>query len=142
MNLKISNSLKNMNTSKQWFKRPTDDDLVENKNVFTVHSDDVSDSVKKSNNLDEKAKFFARDMSKEEVLEYIKNHTIGEKIASSLCSQAGGRIATFSKFVEMVEDGYNIVKANLVSYVNGEYLIDMEYQLEMKKDKKLGMGGR
>jgi hypothetical protein len=75
-------------------------------------------------------------MTIEEMREYAKKHTSGVRLATMECSEGGGRIATFEKFVEMVQNGYNIVKADVINYD----MIDVEFQKRMTDEKK--MGGR
>ena len=84
--------------------------------------------------LEKKANFFAKDMTIEEMKEYVKRHTSGVKLETMLTSGGGGRIATFEKFVEMVRDGYNIVKANVLNYD----MIDVKYQIRLSNDMKKG----
>ena len=131
-----------------WFSRPSGDlsRVSSNKGTssffHTPRNDELHESIKKdvsfSNEdlLEEKAIFFVNDMTVEEMKKYVKKHTSGVRLDESLCSAGGGRIATFKKFVEMVQDGYNIVKANVINYD----MIDVVYQKRLNNEKK--MGGR
>lgn len=151
MNLKISNNLKkayNMFTSgvdgskkgsELGFYAPTADDLSSGKKSYMTPATDMLDKknpLNRDDSIEEKAKYFAKDMTIEEMKEYARRHTSGKKLDTMECIAGGGRIASFEKFVEMVNEGYNIVKADVLGYD----MIDVVFQKKM--DESMRMRGR
>ena len=68
-------------------------------------------------------------LSLEEVNKYVLEHTSGEKYHYDL-SEGGVLIVAFQKFVEMINNGYNIYKSEVLN----KDLISIHYQREIKRE--------
>ena len=118
------------------FRIPTDDDLSnkkENRLVINIDGkhdngfripteEDLSD--KKENRL--KVSIDNKDGTLELIKQYVKENTSGIRYYYDN-QEEGKMIITFSEFVKMIEDGYNIIKAEVFN----ERMISVEYQKEM-----------
>ena len=69
--------------------------------------------------------------SLEEIKRYVSEHTSGEKYHYDL-AEGGAIMVSFPKFVEMINDGYNIYKAEVIN----ENYINIQYQKEIKREGK------
>ena len=69
--------------------------------------------------------------SLEEIKRYVSEHTSGEKYHYDL-AEGGMMFVSFPKFVEMINDGYNIYKAEVLN----ENFINIEYQKEIMREGK------
>lgn len=72
------------------------------------------------------------------VVDYLDSITTGISYRNNPNYQvlSGGMIiTTLDKVKEMVDSGYNIVNSELLSEINGEYLISIEFE-ELDQDKK------
>lgn len=72
------------------------------------------------------------------VVDYLDSITTGISYRNNSNYQvlSGGMIiTTLDKVKEMVDSGYNIINSELLSEINGEYLISIEFE-ELDQDKK------
>lgn len=69
--------------------------------------------------------------SLEEVKAYVMAHTSGVKYHYDL-AEGGVILVSFREFVGMIQDGYNIIKAEVLN----ENYISIEYQKEIKREMK------
>ena len=69
--------------------------------------------------------------SLEEIKRYVREHTSDEKYHYDL-AEGGMIVVSFPKFVEMVNDGYNIYKSEVIN----ENYINIQYQKEIKREGK------
>lgn len=72
---------------------------------------------------------YVENASFEEIKRYVKEHTSGVKEHYDL-AEGGAIIVSFSKFVEMINEGYNIYKSEVIS----EDFISIQYQKEIKRE--------
>ena len=73
----------------------------------------------------------AENASLEEIKKYVREHTSGEKYNYDL-AEGGMIVVSFPKFVEMINDGYNIYKSEVIN----ENYINIRYQKEIKREGK------
>ncbi len=69
------------------------------------------------------------DFSLEEIIKYVREHTSEKKNYYDLAEE-GSIMVTFSEFVKMVNDGYNIYKSEVLN----ENFISIQYQREIKRE--------
>ena len=69
-------------------------------------------------------------MTLEDIKDYVKHHTAKDKSNYNTC-EGGATIVSFSQFVEMINDGYEIYKSEVLN----ENFISIEFQKEMKRNK-------
>ena len=67
----------------------------------------------------------------EGIKKYVKEHTSGVKEHYNL-SEGGIMVVSFPRFVEMIEEGYNIYKSEVL---NKDY-INIAYQKEIKRESR------
>ena len=80
-------------------------------------------------NMGKKEKKEPIDYSDEGIIKYVKEHTSGKKEHYDL-AEGGSIMVTFDKFVEMVNEGYNIYYSEVL---NKDY-ISIRYQREIKRE--------
>ena len=68
-------------------------------------------------------------LSLDEIIEYVRRHTSGKKEHYDL-AEGGSIMVTFDKFVEMVNEGYNIYYSEVLS----RDFISIRYQKEIKRE--------
>ena len=66
----------------------------------------------------------------DEIEAYVKSHTSGIRKYDNVC-EGGNIIVTLNEFINMVNEGYNIISAEVLN----ENMISIDYQKEIKKDK-------
>ena len=66
----------------------------------------------------------------EDIYSYVVKHTSGIKY-DYLSSEGGLIIVSFDEFKRMVDDGYNIISADIIS----DNMISIEYQKEIKRSR-------
>ena len=103
-------------------------------NLLKRMNDGNTSRLKLSKNFEEKLKIKEEvdisNMTFEEVETYVKKHTV--KVKSNYGpGESGAIIVPFSQFIEMINDGYEIYKSEVLN----KMFISIEYQKEIKKDK-------
>lgn len=84
--------------------------------------DDLDDKLQKEDiNLD--------NISLDEIIKYVKEHTSGVREHYDL-AEGGVMCVSFPKFVEMINDGYNIYQSEVIN----ENFINIRYQKEIKRE--------
>lgn len=118
MGLKFSNNLKNvLQSGDSTFSLERNGD-----NYFSIPT---NDDLNYSNLIE-------NDSSIASVKKYVNKHTSGTRINYEL-SDEGSMLVTFSKFIEMIDNGYNIYESHVIN----SDLINIKFQKEIKpKGKK------
>lgn len=123
MTLKISDNLKKRmnegNTSRLKLSKNFEENLDITKTGFKIAGD-----------LDTKEELDISSMTLDDIKDYVKRHTAKVK-SNYVAGEGGAIIVPFSQFVEMINDGYEIYKSEVLN----KMFISIEYQKEMKKDK-------
>ena len=127
MGLKMSDNLRKTLTEKESDKPKLIINMGKKNNYGfrPLTDEDLEGNAKEDIDLD--------NASLETITKYVKEHTSGDRKHYDLME--GGKIfVSFPKFVEMINDGYNIYKSEVIS----KDFISIEYQKEIKRK----MGGR
>ena len=80
--------------------------------------------------LDTKEEVDISEMTLDDIKDYVEKHTAKSK-SNYVAGESGVIIVSFSQFVEMINDGYEIYKSEVLN----KNFISIEFQKEMIKDK-------
>ena len=131
MKLKISDNLRKMMEKEKLSLDKSESDKLrlivnmgkkDNKGFKPLTDDDLYDDISKDKiNLD--------NPSLDEIKKYVSEHTSGIRKHYDL-AEGGTILVSFSKFVEMINDGYNIYQSEVIN----ENFINIRYQKEIKRE--------
>ena len=103
-------------------------------NLKTKMNEENGSRLKLSKNMErlsiKEEKIDISKMTLEDIKTYVRLHTVKTK-STYVAGESGVIIVPFSQFVEMIEDGYEIYKSEVLN----KFYISIEYQKELKKDK-------